>query len=78
MEKLRFAPYRKINRRNISVVEIAIAAFGAACWCVLIKDMFGLSFDTVRRKYGNIRGQPYIHLEPNSGNRWKRRLCAAA
>lgn len=56
MEKLRFAPYRKINRRNISVVEIAIAAFGAACWCVLIKDMFGLSFDLSGENMGTFGG----------------------
>lgn len=56
MEKLRFAPYRKINRRNISTAEIAITAFGAACWCVLIKDMFGLSFDLSGENMGTFGG----------------------
>ena len=56
MEKLRFAPYRKINRRNISATETAIAAFGAACWCVLIKDLFGISFDLSVENIGTFGG----------------------
>ena len=56
MEKLRFAPYRRINRRDISAAEIVIAAFGAVCWCVLIKDMFDLSFDLSGENVGTFGG----------------------
>ena len=56
MEKLRFAPYKEINSRNISAAEIALAAFEAACWCLLIKDVFDLSFGLSGETIGTFGG----------------------
>lgn len=56
MEKLRFAPYKEINSRNISAAEIALAAFEAVCWCLLIKDMFDLSFELSGETIGTFGG----------------------
>ncbi len=56
MEKLRFAPYKRINDRKKTAVETATAVFGAVCWCVLVKDLLGLSFGLSGENVGTFGG----------------------
>lgn len=56
MEKLRFAPYKRINDRKKTAVETATAVFGAVCWCLLAKDLLGLSFGLSGENVGTFGG----------------------